>query len=210
MPRLVAGRGSRAVRRINQALAASDARVRDLANDCRSQAGKQSSSWTRSVAVTLSGPAYFSVVASEAWYCGGAYPDHDTVPHVFDLRSGTLVDWTHLFPNGLLQRAGGASQGVAAVTSDALALFYRQSGRPAAVDPQCQQVIADTPLSFLLWPDAKADGLVLQPSNLPHVIAACGVAVTVPIATLRKLGLRADMLDAIESAHRQAQGGRTR
>jgi hypothetical protein len=209
-PRVVAARGDRAAQRINRALAASDKAVRGLARECRATAHSKDWSWTRTTTVAMPGPGYLSLTSANAWYCGGAYPDHETVAYVFDLKDGAPVKWEAMFPAGTVKAGSDGGDGEASVTSDALTALYRKSGKPETVDPQCKDVIAETPLSFLLWPDAKAGGLVLQPSNLPHVVAACGVAVTIPTAALRTLGANAALIDAIERAHRVAPAGKTR
>lgn len=209
LPRLVVARSDRAAKRINRALAQSDAQVRDLAQSCRADAGAGKSGWTRSVAVTMRGPRYLSMVATDAWYCGGAYPDAETVPYVFDLRTGATVDWARLLPATMMRSAGSAGPSATqtasnqdgTVTSDVLADLYRKSGKPEAVNPQCKEAIAESSLSFLIWPDAKQDGLVIQPSGLPHVIAACAAPFVIPTATLRQLGVDSGLLDAVDFAH---------
>ena len=204
LPRLVAVRRARAAQRINRALAQSDAQVSDLAQSCRADAGAGKSSWTRSVAVTMRGPRYLSMVATDSWYCGGAYPDAETVPLVFDLRTGAAVEWGRLLPATMLRSAGSAGDGSnqdGTVASDVLADLYRKSGKPEAVNPQCKEAIAESSLSFLIWPDAKRDGLVIQPSGLPHVIAACAAPFVIPTATLRQLGVDSGLIDAVDIAH---------
>lgn len=65
----------------------------------------------------------------------------------------------------------------------------------------CAEVLADPTLTFTLWPDAKAHGLVLAPSSLPHAVQACGDTVTIPTKTLRQLGVAPALLNAIDAAH---------
>ncbi len=54
----------------------------------------------------------------------------------------------------------------------------------------------------MLWPDAAAGGLVVQPADFPHVVKACGPPITMAVPELRKLGVAPGFTEAIEAAHR--------
>lgn len=71
------------------------------------------------------------------------------------------------------------------------------------MDPDCKDVLSDPGLKLSLWPDAKGGGIAVAPEGLPHVVAACAEPVTIPTATLRKLGVKALILDAIDAARAQ-------
>jgi hypothetical protein len=207
-PRLVAGADPAIVKRINKLLARGDGRVRNAARDCL-RMGRKRADWSRKVSVTMQGPRYVSFVASDDYYCGGAYPDTSTVALVFDLNTGGSVDWTKLLPE-LAQRTGADTAGdgsttLGTVSSDRLSDLYRDLAKRGGGDPECVDALKETELNFLLWPDAKQDGLVVQP-DLAHVIAACGPALPIPLETLRSLGVDAGFLKAIAAAHRQGGG----
>lgn len=96
-PRLVAGAEPAIVERINKVLAPGDSRVRSAAKECL-RAGRKRSDWSRKVFVTMQGPRYVSLIASDDYFCGGAHPDTSTMALVFDLNTGGLVDWAKLLP----------------------------------------------------------------------------------------------------------------
>src|ERR1035438_9762161 len=50
--------------------------------------------WSRKVVVTMDGPRFLSLVATDEYVnCGGAHPDSDTMAMVFDMTTGTPVSW---------------------------------------------------------------------------------------------------------------------
>jgi len=204
-PRLVAGADPAIVKRINKLLARGDGRVRNAARDCL-RMGRKRADWSRKVSMTMQGPRYVSLVASDDYYCGGAYPDTSTVALVFDLNTGGLVDWTKLLPE-LAQRTGADTAGdgstLGTVSSDRLSDLYRDMAKRGDGEPECVDALKETELNFLLWPDEKQDGLVVQPAGLLHVISACGPALPIPLQTLRSLGVDAEFVKAIDAAHRQ-------
>jgi hypothetical protein len=230
-----------AVARINQALADADSRLRAAAKDCQAQAHEahadggqvggaqaggakaggvqasgagadpQDSGWQRSVTAAMIGPFYLSLVASDQWYCGGAYPDAASFALGYDLRTGSPLNWARLLPQALvgtasLDTAGdGTRIGVAA--SAALTKLYLTLVKP---DADCASALRETDLQFMLWPDAARDGVAMQPSGLPHAIAACGDDAVIPLATLRTLGAEPGLVAAIEAGHRDGLFGMTR
>ncbi|MGH7091940.1 MAG: hypothetical protein ACREFB_00210 [Stellaceae bacterium] len=165
--------------------------------------------WNRTVAVTMRGPHYLSYVAMDDYYCGGAYPDTDTMALVFDLTSGAPIDWKALFPAGIVSAAGTGpgnpdSQPVT-VTSDALWKRYVKLAAPVSGIKDCTDVLANPPwhgTGLMLWPDAAADGVAMMAADFPHVIKACGPPVTLTMAELRKLGVRPAFLADLAEAHR--------
>lgn len=205
-PRLVAGADPAVVERINKALARGDERARSAATDCVRQ-GRNHGAWSRKVSVTMRGPRYLSFVAADDWFCGGAYPDTGTVALVFDLSTGKPVDWAQLLPE-LVQHTGTDTAGdgstLGTVSSDRLSELYRDAAKRGESDPECADALKETELNFLLWPDAKLDGLILQPAGLIHAIAACGPARPIASETLKSLGVNAEFIEAIDTAHRQA------
>lgn len=195
-PRLVRGASAKAAARINRALTAAEQGV-----GCEGKGD-----WHRTILVTMRGPRYLSLLAQDDWYCGGAYPDTDAVAMVFDLDTGTPIDWRGLFPADVIDAATTSPGGDAAplrVSSDALWRLYARAVAADGVgaDPQCRQVLADqTGGALMLWPDAATDGLDVQPADFPHVIKACGPPET---SALQELGANADLLAAIAEAHRR-------
>lgn len=202
-PRLVAAPGDRAADRINQALGRADERVRRAAKDCRTQDG-QKTDWTRTISVTMRGPHFLSLVAADSWFCGGAYPDSDQFPLVYDLTSSAPVNWSRLFPTALVRKTGTETAGdgtvVGTVSSPELHGLYLKGHNSSS---ECAEALADPSLAFTLWPSARTAGITIQPFGLPHAVTACASDWTIPLSVLRKLNVRHELLDAIAEAHGQ-------
>jgi hypothetical protein len=201
-PRIAAADGA-ASQRINQALTAGDARVRAAAKDCRANASDpKDADWQRTVTVAMRGPGYLALVASDDLFCGGAHPDAGSFALTYDLRTGAPLNWERLLPKTLAGKAtlDSAADGtrLGVLASPALTALYLKLSKP---DADCTPALRDTGLQFILWPDAVRGGVAMQPSDLPHVIAACGPDVVIPLATLRTLGVEPALLDAIAAGH---------
>ncbi len=200
-PRIAAPLDAAAVR-INHALAGADASVDRLAVDCNHYKG-----WKRNVSVTMRGPRYLSLLARDDWYCGGAYPDTDLTALVYDLATGTPIDWTKLFPANLVPKAEptpgrGVSDSLYVSSADLWNLYVKASDTPG--DDECNKVRKDPTgldTTLMIWPDAKDDAIDLVAADFPHVVKACSGPATIPTAELRKLGVDATLLDAIDEAH---------
>ena len=196
-PRVAADAGSSAAARINRALASAD-RV----PGCETRTGGH---WDRTISVTMRGPRYLSLLATDDWYCrGAAHPNTDRAALVFRLDNGSPVDWKTMFRRGVVESAartrGGGDGDPVMVTSTALWNRYARLATTAA-DKQCAPVYANTPeTELMLWPDAKKNGLDAAP-DWPHVIAACAIVVTLSPAQLRDLGSPPAFIDAIATAH---------
>jgi hypothetical protein len=214
-PRLTPGDGQ-AVQRINKALTDADERLRSAARDCRSeaqeaQADPKDTSWQRDVRVAMRGAGYLALVASDNWYCGGAYPDVSSFALAYDLRTGAPLNWERLLPKSLagtatLDSAGdGTKLGV--VASPALKALYVKLAKP---DADCASALQDIDLQFILWPDAERWGVAMEPSGLPHAIIACGPDVVIPMSMLHSLGVQAPLLEAIAAAHQAGLYGPSR
>jgi hypothetical protein len=158
------------------------------------------SAWSRKVQVTMAGPQFLSLVASDEAFCGGAHPNSDQMALVFDMSTGAPVNWT-----ALVAKSTGASSYTDTImdgsTVGALILPALQKMNIAAADASCKDAFAD-PQSFLLWPDAKSDTLVAQPFDLPQAVQACAQEIHLTIEQARNLGFSESLLSAIEQAHR--------
>ena len=127
MPRIMANNGDPVVARINRALA-----IASQISGCDSRKGY----WHRTVAVTMRGPRYLSLLAYDDWYCGGAYPDTDQMALVFNLATGAPPDWKALFPAGFVESSGAGpggnevDAGLGRIVG-ALEALYRASGSPS-------------------------------------------------------------------------------
>ena len=163
---------------------------------------------TRSVEVTMRGPRFLSMVARDEFFCGGAHPDDDLTVLVFDLESGTQVDWSTLVaksagassPENILGDAGGTRP---------LILPQLQVMYVAAEDAEadCKGLFEDKQPIFL-WPDAESGTLIAEVADFPHVAAPCKNKLKLTIEQARKLGFDESLLQAIEEAHRIASASR--
>jgi len=165
-----------------------------------------SEDWSRNVEVTMRGPRFLSMIAQDGFFCGGGHPDDNLTVVVFDLRSGTLVDWVSF----LAKEAGATS------TKDVLG--YADGTRPlvlaelqklylAAEEGDCKDYFEDKQ-SFLLWPDSKSGALVAEVAGLPHVAAPCKIDFKLTLEQARKLGFSEELLRAIQDGQQEAAGGR--
>jgi hypothetical protein len=208
-PRLAAAPGDRAANRINLALSRADERVRSAVKECRqsAQEGLQPGEtirmdWTRAISVTMRGPHFLSLVAADSWQCGGMYPNDEQFALVYDLTTGAPVNWSRPLPAALVRETSRvtAEDGtvVGTVSSPELHGLYFNGVYSC-------KTLADPGLAFTIWPDARTAGIAIQPFQgfFPHVDEACAVDWTIPLSVLRKLGVRHELMDAIEEAHRQ-------
>lgn len=191
MPR-VSGGNPVAVQRINRALAREDDGMRSTLRECDSDIHEMDSAlhervtgfWERTVTVTMAGPAYLSLHVHDFNYCGGAYPDDSDEAMVFDLRTGDVVNWDHVL-------------GKDVSTADLKQLYVRK-----LKDTDCRTAVGEMDgLRLLFWLDARAGSVMAQDEDLPHVIHACGESVPLSADEARSIGVPAEMLTALQTAH---------
>ncbi|MGO8739538.1 hypothetical protein [Rhodoblastus sp.] len=199
-PRLKAGAPAEVMARIDKALDADEARLRASRKDCLAQA-EGHGDWSRTVEVTMAGPGFLSYVARDQYFCGGAHPDFGALALVFDLRAGRPVDLVKLLPGlhlkGALDSSADGAQ-IGTIASPELTALYRKLTAPG-LDADCKSALDNENLIFIAWPDAKAGGLVIEPENLPHVIAACGDDATLDAATLEAAQAAPELLEALRA-----------
>jgi len=211
---LIANPGSPAAVRVNatltglnlrlaQAVRACNGDVLDAMRGLSTKAATQAitQDWSRSVSVTMAGPRFLSLVATEETDCGGAHPNSDVMALVFDMTTGTPVNWP-----ALLAKTAKASSFV-----DSVADGSKVGGLvlPALAKINLERASEDCkgaflkPQSFLVWPDAQSGTLVVQAFDLPHVVQSCADEIGLPMGQARQLGFDESVLTAIEQAHRQ-------
>jgi hypothetical protein len=124
------------------------------------------------------------------------------------------VNWKRILPATLVAKTTTDTAGdgtvLGLISSPAFTdLYMKTAERAQQIDKDCTDVLkepgmtGDEGLSFILWPDAEADGIDVQPAGLEHVIAACGPSITIVTPELRKLGVEAHFLASISEAHRR-------
>jgi hypothetical protein len=163
--------------------------------------GALAEDWSRKVEVTMQGPQFFSLVATDEYvHCGGAHPNSDTMAMVFDMTTGTPVNWL-----ALVSKSVGASVFADAVSDGsqigALVLPALAQLNLDAASDDCKDAFQD-PQSFQLWPDAKTGTLVAQAFDLPHAAADCAVQIPLTMEQARTLGFDENLLSSIDQAHR--------
>jgi len=205
LPRIV-DPATPATARINAALTKEDASWRAFIKECRDQAGANFD-LERTGQVAMSGPAYFALTIGYSYDCGGAHPDGGTIALVYDLSTGAPVNWSRLLPKALIDSVSTDSAGdgttIGLIASKTLQKLYARAALAhgdADFKANCADVVNGDGLTFQVWPDAKAGGLMLVP-DLPHVVLACGDPQVIPVQALRNLGVAAPLLAAIEAAH---------
>ncbi len=164
-----------AEQRINAALRQLDGNVRKAAQSCRADGGAHSS-WTRTVRTRMHGWRFLSVAINDAMNCGGAHPSTGLMALVYDLTTGTPVEWTELLPptlTGAVALAEGM-EGTRMVTLAAKRLhaLSLECYRPKTGDAKrnrddagCRGIVRDTsradPPAMMAWPHAEAGGLAV-------------------------------------------------
>ncbi len=189
---------------INAAVRRFDAAVGKAVDNCHRLNG----SWTRTIDAPMRGPGYLSFVIVDSTYCGSAYPSEATMSIVYDLRTGSPVDWTHLLPSSLTGKVALTEgvDGTKMVTLASKHLFdlYMLGYHGGDDQSDCSKevirnAVGDGPPAMMAWLDAKRGGLAVQ-FDLPHVVQACAQVVVIPVATLRAEGAQPALIDAIQAA----------
>lgn len=175
---------------------------KEQGNDAPKGTDPTADDWERTIKVTMTGPRFLSLVATDEADCGGAHPDSDTLAMVFDLTTGAPANWVTL-----LAKSANASTYSDSITDGtkvgALVVPALLAMSKAKADADCKDAFQD-PQSYQLWPDAKSGKLIAEPFDLPHAVAACAEDLALTTDQARKLGFDEGLLGAIEQAHRQS------
>ena len=184
-----------ATAKINAALTRLDRRWAGFVKACG--AGGKDANAERRVETTMAGPRFLSLVARDEQLCGGAHPDTDTLPLVYDLEAGRPVDWRKLLGPRLVTAIATDTvidgTTVGEIASGTLQGLYVRGAKP---DGDCSEVLGDPGLKFVAWLDGRKRGLVIEPV-LPHVTRACGDEQTIGLADLRRLSAEPALTTAL-------------
>lgn len=160
--------------------------------------------WERRVEVTMAGPRFLSLKATEDYFCGGNHPDDETEPLVFDVTTGSLIDWPAMLPNANDAAAKAWEfRGAESLSTVTLPRLEELNLRKAV--PDCKDAFQH-PQSFLLWLDARDGTIVAEAADLPHVVQACAEEIRLNTAAARDLGFSDELLQAVEEAHKASAG----
>ncbi len=164
--------------------------------------GGAAGDWERKVEVTMTGPRFVSVVATDTFiFCGGAYPDSDRIAMVFDMATGDPVDWTAMIAKSA-SASSLADSGYDGTNFVVLLLPGLEKINLASASPECKGAF-DYQQMFVIWPDAQKEQLVAIASGLPHVVSGCEQEIHLTMEQIRALGFDETIIGSIESAHRQ-------
>lgn len=182
--------------KINTMLFAMDQKIFETVKDCRTIPPEKVTAsapdtpterifWDRRVRVTMNGPAFLSNLVADDAYCPGAAHGFSTLtPLLFDLTAGAALDPEAWLPRYLTTGAN------AALTELYLANLAPTSPRISSPF-ECPDVLRSNPHGFLIWPDAAALSLVLQPAGLAYVFSGCAEPTQNPARHLARAPLRA-------------------
>ena len=183
-----------AIAMINRALRAANAKQREDMKDCRRDAPQDGYWWEQGVDAPLIGAHFVSFWAHGNLSCGGVHPNLVGEALVFDLSTGERVDWRKRLPPQLRGEPGQA------IASPALTALFIDESEKEGVGADCKEAFAEQEMNFAFWPDAKAKGLAMRAVNLLHwAEGPCSGPVTIPVASLKRLGFDALLIEDIET-----------
>lgn len=178
---------------INARLAALDAEALAFQGECVTGAYSDYFRWVK---VPLSSDTFVTLLVFEDAFCtGAAHPGSTLMPLTFDRQTGEEADPMTWLPAALAPKDPHNLADLAPLTE--LYIATEIATAPYPPDPECHDLLRQQPHGFDLWPDAAAPGLVLVPTGLAHVFTSCENPVTLPLATLRRLGFAPALLDAL-------------
>ncbi|MGB6973044.1 MAG: hypothetical protein WBD67_00015 [Terracidiphilus sp.] len=157
--------------------------------------------WSRKVEVTMTGPRFVSMVATDDWFCGGVHPDWDRTVLLFDLATGRIAEWSNLIKKTAGWSLYSESTAVGSVAEGIILPELKVLSIENAV-MDCKDVY-NASQAYLLWPDAKKGVLVAWPWGVPHAGQACAENIALTTAQARAMGFSEVFLQAIEQAHKQ-------
>lgn len=205
LPRVVAGPAVsvESAQRINAGLSQYDARMKFAARECIKPASPIGGEpthdlyWKRAVRISMRGPRYLSLIASDDYDCGGVHPASGTLTLTYDLSDGQPVDWGSILGAGaswIHTRDEGGME-VELVRWPALkAIMLRKT------DVSCRTILQDYDVSFFLWLDAQTKQLMASTSGLPEVAKPSCEPFGLSIPELRSLHVSPTLIDALAAA----------
>jgi hypothetical protein len=159
--------------------------------------------WRQDTKVTMSGPAFLSLVATTDFYCGGAHPYEFTSVAVFDLRTGEPADLLAWFLPSLKESFVEEDKEDSALEKSVSIVRLLQAYREAT-HHECDDTYSNDQ-SFLIWPDANLGKVMIQADRLPGCCQACGIETGLTLEEARRLGFSETFLQAISDAHRKLE-----
>jgi hypothetical protein len=189
--------------KINASLERFDMQVRKDWRDCQKEA-HGNGDWSRSIQVTMSGPAYVSFLADETYDCANAHPEDIQTALVYDLRTGSPVNWSALLPPAakgeVIRGAGRLSIGV--VHWPAMLERAKKQSMKGDGGEDCGSAYEfPEAITFNVYLSATDHALALSPNLVPHIVSAmCSTVVLLKPEEAAKLGVAGSLVDALKTA----------
>lgn len=188
---------------INVSLQRHDEKVVQAAKECsdefqESEGHRSSEGWTRKITVAMQGPAFLSMDAEDFQYCGGAHPEMETMPLVYDLTTGKALTWKSVLPADATVRSDYALDGTPmdVVRWNPLRAMVLQASHA-----ECRDALAGSgTIQFSLSLDGRVGALVVRVFGLAHSIGACGGPFRISAAKAKQLGVSARVTDALTAS----------
>ena len=205
-PRVIAGEGAtpEVAAKLNAAFARQDARVAGAAAGCRKTAQKvkklaEPKAWQRTMEVTMAGPRYVSVLATDADDCGRDEARSGVIlPLVFDLTTGAPVEWAKLMPAGVRPSVATGEDGT---QMNVVEWPVLQARALREAGPECKELIRENGiLDFALWLDGAKGLLMAETVSLTNTGPACEVPLAYSAEALRQAGAAKELVEALEMA----------
>ena len=192
---------------INTALAQQDDSTLSLAQNCLSE---PNSDYSATSVVMLNGPEYLAILSGNEFYCNTAHPWTIQSVLLFDLNTGEAVAAASLLPPDLRPlpeytdgQAFDETRELARVKPLTDLYLSRLAFAPpndlAALNhDDCTDILQHDRHDFLIWPDAQARALILQPDGMAYVFSPCVAPVSIPLRLLRDLHFPARLIAALD------------
>ena len=197
-------------RAINARLDLRDALDRESRSECLAMKPENDNvEWERSVEAPMTGPRFISLLITTNSYCGGAHGNGEQTSMTFDLSTGETIDWSTMLPQTMaLPRYEATAHWPQLLRSRSLKVWYGQQAseqrRQDNGEGDCAEVLlGDEPLDA--WLDAEKGGLALRVVGLADAASACAETVLMSPSELRQRGVAAELVTAIEDAHRDGR-----
>ncbi len=156
--------------------------------------------WDRRITVTMRGPRFIAMTATETSFCSRSYPLNDHAAIVFDMTTGELLNWEE-FLAAVADASATSWKSIDGAISPEIVMPSLTELAVGRADPECKSALEDSGLQFEIWPDARRGQLMIKATGQPHVTQACEETIGLSISEARKLGFSKEFLNAIEQAH---------
>ena len=209
-PMIIASRNP-AVDRTNAIISAMNQGAAEALRDCDDsyrlnfglpESARVKADWDRRITVTMRGPRFIAMTATETSFCSRSYPSNDHAAVVFDMTNGELLNWQKILA-AVADASAMSGESIDGATCSEIVMPSLSELAVGRANPECKRALEDSgELVFQIWPDAKRGQLMIKATGLPHVTQACEETIGLSMSEAKKLGFSREVLEAIEQAHR--------